>query len=153
MDAKLLKSNMSKLEEKVLKTKAFIDVLNKDKASLQAINLEVTQQLEQLQEDFNSLSTKHQELVEEHNKLKMDYTFANSRVEELEQYVNEYKDNSEQLAQSIARSLDTLEDIQGLEEIELLDNLNEEISAAEDFTSASADDNDLLDLEELENNQ
>jgi hypothetical protein len=31
MDATLLKSNMTKLEEKVLKTKAFIDVLTKIK--------------------------------------------------------------------------------------------------------------------------
>lgn len=152
MDAKLLKSNMSKLEEKVLKTKAFIDVLNKEKENLRIINLEVTQQLDQLQEAFNSLTKEHEELVEEHNKLKMDYTFANSRVEELEQYVDEYKDNSEQLAQSIARSLDTLEDIQGLEEIELLDNLNEEISAAEDYTTGNALESEILDLEDLDDN-
>lgn len=150
MDAKLLKSNMTKLEEKVLKTKAFIDVLNKEKACLQASNVEKTQQLDQLQEDYNTLKDKHNELIAEHNKLKMDYTFANSRVEELEQYVDEYKDNSEQLAQSISRSLDTLEDIQGLEEIELLDNMNQELSAAEDFTTGSALENEILDLDDLQ---
>lgn len=150
MDAKLLKSNMSKLEEKVLKTKAFIDILNKEKANLQATNNEISQQLDQLQEDYNSLSSKHDELIEEHNKLKMDYTFANTRVEELEKYVDEYKDNSQQLAQSIARSIDALDDIEGLEEIELMDNLNEELSAAEDFTTGSALDSEILDLDELE---
>ncbi len=152
MDAKLLKSNMSKLEEKVLKTKAFIDVLNKDKLTLQEKNSELTQDIEKVQEEFNNLKEIHEQLVEEHNKLKMDYTFANSRVEELEQYVDEYKDNSEQLAQSIARSLDTLEDIEGLEEIELMDNLNEELSAAEDYTTGSALESELLDLEDLDNN-
>ncbi|MGD1819209.1 MAG: hypothetical protein ACPKOI_04935 [Pleomorphochaeta sp.] len=152
MDAKLLKSNMSKLEEKVLKTKAFIDVLNKDKLALQEKNSELTLDIEKVQEEFNNLKEIHEQLVEEHNKLKMDYTFANSRVEELEQYVDEYKDNSEQLAQSIARSLDTLEDIEGLEEIELMDNLNEELSAAEDYTTGSALESELLDLEDLDNN-
>ena len=152
MDATLLKSNMTKLEEKVLKTKAFIDVLNKDKAKLQELNAEITNKLEAVQEEFENLKKTHQELVEEHNKLKMDYTFANSRVHELETYVEEYKDNSEQLAQSIARSLDTLDEISGLEDIELLDNLNEEISAAEDYTTGSALENEMLDLEDLENN-
>jgi hypothetical protein len=56
------------------------------------------------------------------------------------------------LAQSIARSLDTLEDIEGLEEIELMDNLNEELSAAEDYTTGSALESELLDLEDLDNN-
>ena len=152
MDATLLKSNMTKLEEKVLKTKAFIDVLNKDKAKLQELNAEITNKLEAVQEEFDRLKETHQKFVEEHNKLKMDYTFANSRVNELETYVKEYKDNSEQLAQSIARSLDTLDEISGLEDIELLDNLNEEISAAEDFTTGSALENEILDLEDLENN-
>ncbi len=152
MDATLLKSNMTKLEEKVLKTKAFIDVLNKDKAKLQELNNQIKEELKLVQEEFEDLKKVHQELVEEHNKLKMDYTFANSRVNELEKYVDEYKDNSEQLAQSIARSLDTLEDISGLEDIELLDNLNEELNAAEDYTSGSALESELLDLEDLDNN-
>lgn len=152
MDATLLKSNMTKLEEKVLKTKAFIDVLNKDKAKLQELNAEITTKLEAVQEEFDKLKVTHQELVEEHNKLKMDYTFANSRVNELETYVEEYKDNSEQLAQSIARSLDTLDEISGLEDMELLDNLNEEISAAENYTTGSGLESELLDLEDLENN-
>ncbi|MCY1152263.1 MAG: hypothetical protein PQJ49_13120 [Sphaerochaetaceae bacterium] len=152
MDATLLKSNMTKLEEKVLKTKAFIDVLNKDKAKLQELNNQIKEELKLVQEEFEDLKKVHQELVEEHNKLKMDYTFANSRVNELEKYVEEYKDNSEQLAQSIARSLDTLEDISGLEDIELLDNLNEELNAAEDYTTGSALESELLDLEDLENN-
>jgi chromosome segregation ATPase len=152
MDATLLKSNMTKLEEKVLKTKAFIDVLNKDKAKLQELNNQIKEELQLVQEEFEDLKKVHQELVEEHNKLKMDYTFANSRVNELEKYVDEYKDNSEQLAQSIARSLDTLEDISGLEDIELLDNLNEELNAAEDYTSGSALESELLDLEDLDNN-
>jgi chromosome segregation ATPase len=152
MDATLLKSNMTKLEEKVLKTKAFIDVLNKDKAKLQELNNQSKEELKLVQEEFEDLKKVHQELVEEHNKLKMDYTFANSRVNELEKYVDEYKDNSEQLAQSIARSLDTLEDISGLEDIELLDNLNEELNAAEDYTTGSALESELLDLEDLENN-
>ncbi len=152
MDAKLLKSNMSKLEEKVLKTKAYIDVLNREKANLQLSNVEKTQQLEEIQEAYNSLKEEHELLVEEHNKLKMDYTFANNRIAELEQYVEEYRDNSEQLAQSISRSLDTLDDIQGLEEIDFMDNLNEELSAAEDFTAGSALSDELLDLEDLENN-
>lgn len=150
MDAKLLKSNMSKLEEKVLKTKAFIDVLNREKASLQLTNVELTQKFEELEETFNSLKLEHEQLIEEHNKLKMDYTFANNRVAELEQYVEEYRDNSEQLAQSIARSLDTLDDIQGLEEIDFMDNMNEEISAAEDYTTGSALESELIDLENLE---
>jgi len=149
MDSSLLKSNMTKLEEKVLKTKAFIDVLNKDKTLLEEKNSELIAQVEKIQSDFETLKTEHEELIESHNKLKMDYTFANSRVNELEQYVEEYKDNSEQLAQSIARSLDTLDDINGLEEIELLDNLNEELAAAEDFTSGSALENEILDLEDL----
>jgi len=152
MDAKLLKSNMSKLEEKVLKTKAYIDVLNREKANLQLSNVEKTQQLEELQESYNSLKEEHDLLVEEHNKLKMDYTFANNRIAELEQYVEEYRDNSEQLAQSISRSLDTLDDIQGLEEIDFMDNLNEELSTAEDFTAGNALSDELLDLEDLENN-
>jgi chromosome segregation ATPase len=152
MDAKLLKANMSKLEEKVLKTKAFINVLNKDKVKLQELNTEINVQLNTVQEEFKTLEGVYQELVTEHNKLKMDYTFANSRVVELEQYVDEYKDNSEQLAQSIARSLDTLDEIEGLEEIELLDNLNEELIAAEGFGSASSQESDFLDLEDLEDN-
>lgn len=152
MDATLLKSNMTKLEEKVLKTKAFIDVLNRDKNKLQELNTEITEQLNKIQEEFENLKGIHEALVVEHNKLKMDYTFANSRVNELETYVDEYKDNSEQLAQSIARSLDTLEDIQGLEEIELLDNINEELIAAEGFTASSTLEEGLLDLEDLENN-
>ncbi len=152
MDAKLLKANMSKLEEKVLKTKAFINVLNKDKVKLQELNTEINVQLNTVQEEFKTLEGVYQELVTEHDKLKMDYTFANSRVVELEQYVDEYKDNSEQLAQSIARSLDTLDEIEGLEEIELLDNLNEELIAAEGFGSASSQESDFLDLEDLEDN-
>ena len=151
MDATLLKSNMTKLEEKVLKTKAFIDVLNKDKAKLQEVNANLADKLNLVQEEFENLKEVHQELINEHNKLKMDYTFANSRVNELETYVEEYKDNSEQLAQSIARSLDTLDEISGLEDIELLDNLNEELNAAENFTTAGIE-NELLDLEDLENN-
>jgi septal ring factor EnvC (AmiA/AmiB activator) len=116
------------------------------------LNNQSKEELKLVQEEFEDLKKVHQELVEEHNKLKMDYTFANSRVNELEKYVDEYKDNSEQLAQSIARSLDTLEDISGLEDIELLDNLNEELNAAEDYTTGSALESELLDLEDLENN-
>lgn len=150
MDATLLNSNMSKLEEKVLKTKAFIDVLNRDKNKLQELNTDLTSELSSIKGELESLKQVHEELNDEHNKLKMDYTFANSRVNELEVYVEEYRDNSEQLAQSIARSLETLDEIEGLEDIEMLDNLNEEISAAESFTAGGSSEDELLDLEDLE---
>lgn len=124
-------------------------VLETEKSVLNSNIEELNNQIATLTSNIELLTKELDELKSEHAKLKMDYTFSNNRVIELQSYVDDYKDNSKLLEESINKSIETLNSIEGLDDIELLEAQNAELQAVDAFTSGDALMGD--DLSELDN--
>ncbi len=151
------------LELRTKKAVTLINLLRSNNKELQSENDKIKSEKDDLQDEFNAFKEtaadsseldevrrQLEELKAEHAKVKMDYTFANNRIIELQSYVDDYKDNTKLLEDSINKSIDTLDAIEGLDEIDLMEAQNTELEAADGFTSGAAlAGDDLSDLDDL----
>jgi chromosome segregation ATPase len=151
------------LELRTKKAVTLINLLRSNNKELQSENDTIKSEKDDLQDEFNAfketaadsseldeVKRQLEELKAEHAKVKMDYTFANNRIIELQSYVDDYKDNTKLLEDSINKSIDTLDAIEGLDEIDLMEAQNTELEAADGFTSGEAlAGDDLSDLDDL----
>ena len=151
------------LELRTKKAVTLINLLRSNNKELQSENEKIKSDKDDLQDEFNAfketaadsseldeVKRQLEELKAEHAKVKMDYTFANNRIIELQSYVDDYKDNTKLLEDSINKSIDTLDAIEGLDEIDLMEAQNTELEAADGFTSGEAlAGDDLSDLDDL----
>jgi chromosome segregation ATPase len=151
------------LELRTKKAVTLINLLRSNNKELQSENDKIKSEKDDLQDEFNAFKEtaadsseldevrrQLEELKAEHAKVKMDYTFANNRIIELQSYVDDYKDNTKLLEDSINKSIDTLDAIEGLDEIDLMEAQNTELEAADGFTSGEAlAGDDLSDLDDL----
>lgn len=159
-----IKGKIQLLELRTRKAVTLINSLRNEKSKLKSENDGLKCEKNSLQELIKSFNEKTVDLSEleevksqleklkvEHSKLKMDYTFGNNRMLELQSYVDDYKDNTKLLEDSINKSIDTLDEIEGLDEIDLILAQNTELEAADAFTSGEAlAGNDLSDLDDLD---
>jgi chromosome segregation ATPase len=153
-----IKDKIDLLELRTKKAVTLINFLRSNNKELETKNSTLNSNIDGLNNQISALTSNMElltkeldELKSEHAKLKMDYTFSNNRVIELQSYVDDYKDNSKQLEESINKSIETLDAIEGLDDIELLEAQNTELEAADGFTSGDALlGEDLSELDDLE---
>ncbi|MFA5446715.1 MAG: hypothetical protein WC233_00395 [Sphaerochaeta sp.] len=88
-------------------------------------------------------------LRKEKEELQQRFDLVRAHNAELEEYVESYTTSNKLLEQSIAVALDTLSTIDGLDEVELFEDLSLELEAADSFTSGEAFNNDEIDLDAL----
>jgi chromosome segregation ATPase len=158
-----IKDKIQLLELRTRKAVTLINSLRNEKSKLQTEYDNIKSEKESLMDEFGAfketaidlseledLRKQLEDLKAEHSKLKMDYAFGNNRIIELQTYVDDYKDNTKLLEDSINKSIDTLDEIEGLDEIDLIADKNTELEAADSFTSGNAlDGDDLSDLDDL----
>jgi chromosome segregation ATPase len=159
-----IKDRIQLLELRTRKAVTLINLLRDEKSKLQAENDTIKWEKESLKDEFGAfretavdfseleeLKKQLAELKAEHSKLQMDYTFSNNSIIELQSYVDDYKDNTTLLEDSINKSINTLDEIEGLDEIDLIAAQNIELETADEFTSGSAlAGEDLSDLDNLD---
>lgn len=158
-----IKDKIQLLELRTRKAVTLINSLRNEKSKLQTEYENVKSDKESLMDEFGAfketaidqseldeLQRQLDELKAEHSKLKMDYAFGNNRIIELQSYVDDYKDNTKLLEDSINKSIDTLDEIEGLDDIDLIADQNTELAEADSFTSGKAlSGEDLSDLDDL----
>ncbi|MBK5200863.1 MAG: hypothetical protein JJE21_04930 [Spirochaetaceae bacterium] len=151
-----IKDKIDLLELRTKKAVTLINFLRSNNKDLETDNSYLNSNIEGLKNQISALTSNMEiitneldELKSEHVKLKMDYTFSNNRVIELQSYADDYKDNSKLFEESINKAMETLEAIEGLDDIELLQAQNTELEADDAFTSGDALMGD--DLSELDN--
>jgi len=63
---------------------------------------------------------------------------ANTHNEELQAYIGKYEESNKLIEESINKSMETLSSVEGLDDIALESLTNDELAAADDFTSGGA---------------
>lgn len=81
--------------------------------------------------------------------LKRNLALVSAHNEELQKYADSYKEDTKLIEESISKSLEMLDSIEGLEELDTLDI--EDAAAADSFQGGEAivEDNEILDIDNL----
>lgn len=81
--------------------------------------------------------------------LKQSLELVQAHNEELQKYADSYKEDTKLIEESISKSLEMLDSIEGLEELDTLDI--EDAAAADSFQGGEAivEDNEILDIDNL----
>lgn len=148
--ASTINDKIQLLKLRTQKAVTLINLLRKENQSLKDEKELAEQNLAKANEELDSTKQQFDDLTKEHNKLSMDYQFANNRIIELQNYVDDYKQDAKLLEESINKSIDTLNEIDGLDEIELMGNLTEDLETADSYTANDLSDEDLDELSDLE---
>lgn len=69
--------------------------------------------------------------------------------EELQRYADNFRSDSKLIEESISKALDTLDSIDGLDEIVLMESLNQDLAAADQFTGGDGMQIDEVVLDDL----
>ncbi|HZJ88933.1 MAG TPA: hypothetical protein VFC80_07255 [Sphaerochaeta sp.] len=88
-------------------------------------------------------------LRREKEELQQRFDIVRAHNAELEEYVESYTTSNKLLEQSIAVALDTLSAVDGLDEVELFDDLSAELDAVDAFTSGDALATEDIDVDAL----
>lgn len=147
--ASTINDKIQLLELRTQKAVTLINLLRSDNENLKIEKDKVDENLANSNNELEKLKLEFENLTKEHNKLAMDYQFANSRILELQNYVDDYKQNTKILEDSINKSIGTLDEIEGLDEIELMSSLSEDLEAADSYSSNELSDDELDDLSSL----
>lgn len=88
-------------------------------------------------------------LRKEKAELQEKFDLVNAHNAELEEYVESFSTSNKIIEESIANAMENLATIEGLDDIQILDDAALELEAAEGFTSGDALASEEIDLDEL----
>lgn len=161
------------LEQRTQKAASLIAMLRKEKADLQeqlqeaqsrpVVAPETVEKLQQANTQIQTLQgqvTASEDLVKQlqqqlseskrqTDELQQHLQLATTHNEELQSYIGKYEESSKLIEESIAKSLDTLSGVEGLDEVPLEAISNKELEAADDFTSGGALSGEQVDESDL----
>ena len=148
--ASTINDKIQLLKLRTQKAVTLINLLRTENSKLKEEKETAINSLNITNEELAKVRLEFQALEKEHNKLTMDYQFANNRIIELQNYVDDYKQDSKLLEDSINKSINTLDEIDGLDDIELMGNLSEDLTTADSYTASELSDDELEELEDLD---
>lgn len=95
-------------------------------------------ELEDRTEEIDNLKRQLEELTSNFEKLENNYNLVLNHNAELEDYVESYETSNKLIEESVSKAMETLDSIDGLDDIPLEPESFDELAVADDFTSGGA---------------